>query len=410
MLYSKFYYHEEKMIRRQDGFTMVELIVTMAIFVITIAAVSAIFVPLLNQFKQQSKIAETNIEGMVGLEILRHDIEHAGFGLPWVLQPGLTIASYSEASAATTAPIPAPSKYNDGGSLPLNPPRAILSDDNVLNGSDYLVIKSTAVGINDAAGKYTDVIGTGGGGTTVKSWGNLADDLNTNDRTIVLILSRGENNQRILVNNVAAYTAPFAGGINNFPAEYSPSTAGDLFLIYGVSNDTTLANLRMPFNRADYYITRVAGPTIPIPARCAKGTTSARDTGILMKSVIEHASGNRGNGIPLLDCVADFQVAFDLDTTSPPDGIIEAHGTEDISGLTAQQIREQVKTVRVYILAHEGQKDINFTYANTGVCVGEVTATGCTPGHIYDLTAITDYARYRWRVYTLVVQTKNLRN
>ena len=405
MLYSKLYYHEEKMIRRQDGFTMVELIATMAIFVITIAAVSAIFVPLLNQFKQQSKIAETNIEGMVGLEILRHDIEHAGFGLPWVLQPGLTIASYSEASAATTAPIPDPSTYNDGGSLPLNPPRAILSGDNVLNGSDYLVIKSTAVGINDAAGKYTDVIGTGGGGTTVKSWGNLADDLNTNDRTIVLILSRGENNQRILVNKDDAYTALFKGGAN-FPAAYSPGTEGDLFLIYGVSNDTKLANLRMPFNRADYYITRVAGPTIPIPARCAKGTTSATDTGILMKSVIEQKTGDRGNGIPLLDCVADFQVAFDLDTNN--DGITEANGTEDISGLTAQQTREQVKAVRVYILAHEGQKDMNFTYANPSICVGE--GAGCTPGNIYDLTAITDYTRYRWRVYTLVVQTKNLRN
>jgi prepilin-type N-terminal cleavage/methylation domain-containing protein len=389
------------MIKRQAGFTMVELIVTMAIFVITIAAVSAIFVPLFNQFKQQSKIAETNIEGMVGLEILRHDIEHAGFGLPWVLQPGLTITSYSEASAVTTSPIPAPNSYNDGGSLPLNPPRGILSDDNVLNGSDYLVIKSTAVGINGAAGKYTDVIGTGGGGSTVKSWGNPADDLNENDRTIVLILSRGENNQRILVNKVAAYTALFKGG-TDFPTDYSPGTAGDLFLIYGITNDQTVADLRMPFNRADYYISRVAGTTIP--ARCAPGT------GILMKSVIEQKTGNRGNGIPLLDCVADFQVAFDLDTSIPPDGIIEAHGTEDISGLTAQQIREQVKTVRVYMLAHEGQKDISFTYANTDICVGEVIATGCSPGRSYDLTTITDYTHYRWRVYTLVAQTKNLRN
>lgn len=392
------------MIRRQDGFTMVELIITMAIFVITIVAVSAIFVPLLNQFKQQSKIAETNIEGMVGLEILRHDIEHAGFGLPWVLQPGLTTTSYSEASAATTAPIPAPSTYNDGGSLPLNPPRGILSDDNILNGSDYLVIKSTAVGINDAAGKYTDVIGTGGGGSTVKSWGNLADDLNTNDRTIVLILSRGENNQRILVNNGSAYTAvfpPAPPAANSFPAAYSPGTAGDLFLIYGVSNDTTLANLRMPFNRADYYISRVAGTTIP--ARCAPGT------GILMKSVIEQKTGNRGNGIPLLDCVADFQVAFDLDTSDPPDGIVDSTAEDLIGALvtTAEQTRERVKAVRVYILAHEGQKDMNFTYANPSIWVGD-TVLGT--GHSYDLTAITDYTRYRWRVYTLVVQPKNLRN
>lgn len=399
MLYSKLYYYEEKMIKRQAGFTMVELIITMAIFVITIAAVSAIFVPLLNQFKQQSKIAETNIEGMVGLEILRHDIEHAGFGLPWVIPVNVT---YQEASAAEA------SLYNEATVAgTTNPPKAILSGNivtfaspnNVFNGSDYLVLKSTAVGINDAAGKYTDVIGTGGGGRTVKAWNNPADDLNTNDRTIVLILSRGENNQRILVNDGPAYTALFAGG-TNFPAAYSPGTEGDLFLIYGVSNDTTLANLRMPFNRADYYIWR-GGTTAAnddVPDRCALGT------GILRKAVIAHADGDR-TLLPLLDCVADFQVAFDLDINN--DGIIEANGTEDISGLTAQQTREQVKAVRVYILAHEGQKDMNFTYANASIWVGD-TVLGT--GRSYNLTAITDYTRYRWRVYTLVVQTKNLMN
>jgi len=396
------------MIRRQDGFTIVELIVTMAIFVMAIAAISAVFVPLLNQFKQQSKIAETNIEGMVGLDILRRDIEQAGFGLPWVLQPGLTTLSYSEASGSTTAPIPAPNKYNDG-SPTLNPPRAILSENEAFPDlSDYLVIKSSAVGINDASGKYADVIGTAGGGNAVKAWGNLADDLKAGDRTVVLDLTEG-NDQHILVNDGSAYTAvfpivPAPPAPIVFPDAYSPGTEGKLFLIYGITNDTTLASLRMPFNRADYYIRRVAGTTIP--PRCAKGTTSATNTGVLMKSVIEQKTGDRGNGIPLLDCVADFQVAFDLDTNN--DGIVDPPATEDISGLNAQETRQRVKAVRVYILAHEGQKDMNFTYANNSICVGE--GAGCAPGHIYDLTAIADYTNYRWRVYTLVVQTKNLRN
>ena len=65
------------------GFTMVELMVTMVVFVLAISAASQIFTKLLTQFKQQSKIAETNIEGIVGLDLLRQDIKHAGLGLPW---------------------------------------------------------------------------------------------------------------------------------------------------------------------------------------------------------------------------------------------------------------------------------------------------------------------------------------
>ena len=68
------------MINRQDGFTMTELLITMTIFVFAIAAISNIFVPLLTQFKQQSRLAETQIEGAVGLDILRRDLEQAGFG------------------------------------------------------------------------------------------------------------------------------------------------------------------------------------------------------------------------------------------------------------------------------------------------------------------------------------------
>ena len=66
------------MIQNQKGFTLVELIVTMTIFVLVIAAASGVFTGLLTQFKQQSKITETNIEGVVGLEILRHDLSSAG--------------------------------------------------------------------------------------------------------------------------------------------------------------------------------------------------------------------------------------------------------------------------------------------------------------------------------------------
>ncbi len=95
----------------------------MVIFVFTIAAATNIFVPLLTQFKQQSKVAETQIEGIVGLDLLRRDIEQAGFGLPWNIATAVTTATYSEASGNVSPLTFPPSDYNDAP----DPPRAILS-------------------------------------------------------------------------------------------------------------------------------------------------------------------------------------------------------------------------------------------------------------------------------------------
>jgi hypothetical protein len=350
----------------------------MVVFVLTIAAASAIFVPILTQFKQQSKIAESNIEGMIGLELLRKDMEQSGFGIPWVVP---TAVNYTEATEAVAT------GYNDS---PSDPPRAILSGSDVgTNGSDYLVIKATSVATNDAATKWTYVTGTGGGNSTVQTWGSTAEDLvNGQDRVIVIIPSRGEANQKVLVNDGASFSDIYDS--TSFPAGFAPATSNDRFLVYGVDS----VNLRMPFNRADYYIS-----TTNVPPRCASGT------GVLMKGLINHASGNRNPEIPLLDCVADMQIIFRRDTDD--DGAIDSNDDDiDALGLTAQQIREQLKEVRVYILAHEGQRDATYTYPNSTILLGEFGN-----GHTFNFGggAISDWQRYRWKVYRFVVKPDNLR-
>lgn len=380
------------MIKRQEGFTMVELLITMVIFVFTIAAASSIFVPLLTQFKQQSKLAETQIEGIVGLDLLRRDIEQAGFGLFSLLPESVGFA-YTEGSGNTEGTVPAPSTYNDAS----NVPRAIVAGNNVagLGSSDYLVIKATSVAVNDAAMKWTYVVDPPAGGQ-VKVWGNAAEDLNNGDYVIVL------DQQRKLVYEGGSFSVAFN------QAAFPPPGFNTLRMIYGVDPDTSL---RMPFNRADYYIRRVAGTSIP--ARCAPGT------GILMKSVINQANGNRGAGMPLLDCVADMQVifGFDMDEDGERGTFSDANGgtvTSFLEGATVAQVqaalsdatrlRRHLKEVRVYILAHEGQRDTTFTYPTSTVTVGEMNL-----GRNYDLAAgITDWQDYRWKIYTISVKPNNL--
>jgi len=391
------------MIKREAGFTLVELLITMVIFVFTIAAASNIFVSLLTQFKQQSKIAETQTEGLVGLDLLRRDIEQAGFGLPWNIAAAVTTATYSEASGTLSPLAFPPSNYNDAP----DSPRAVLSDDNIgLNGSDYLVIKATSVATNDATMKWAYVVQEDVGGvlqSVVKTWGSGVEDLDPTDRVIVMIPSRGTNNQRILVDSGGVFSVQF----QNVPdSAYSPGIERDLYLIYGVDPDT---DLRMPFNRADYFI-RGAGGGFAIPPRCAPGT------GVLMKSVINQADGARGAGMPLLDCVADMQVVFGVDVDN--DGDFEPGAalstdayTADISAFNALQVRQQVREIRVYLLAHEGQKDTTYTYPNATVALPAAPDPGSGSGSTFDFDAalITDWENYRWKTYRIVVKPNNLR-
>ncbi|MEW6569826.1 MAG: hypothetical protein AB1390_01425 [Nitrospirota bacterium] len=380
------------MIKKGAGFALVELLVTMAIFLLTISAASSVFVPLLTQCKQQSRITESNIEGILGLEILRRDVEHAGFGLPWEIPEGLT---YFEAAN------PPGSDFNEvTASGTTDPPRAIQSGNDVnypdiVKGSDYLVIKATNVAINEAATKWAD-ISNDGSRIYVKSWASTADDLNAGDRVIVLVLSKGENGQRILKtsdNNNRNFTVQF--NQSSFSKEFSP-LQGETYLIYGVTGPANPATkpLMMPFNRADYYVSNRN-----VPQRCAPRT------GVLRKALLNHSGTYQGGIHPLLDCVADMQVIYGFDKDA--DGDFEpGSGDEYINSLarfTAQEIREQVKEVKIFILAHEGQKDVNYRYSNDTISVGGAL------GRNFSLSTIPNYQNYRWKVYTIVVKPHNLR-
>jgi hypothetical protein len=253
-----------------------------------------------------------------------------------------------------------------------------------LNNSDYLVIKSTIVGTSEASQRWTYIIG----GLQPHVWGS--NDLSNGDRVIVLWPRSVTGFSKELVIDGADFFTTYSSSA--FPTEFSPVAATARFVIYGVDPDT---NLRMPFNRADYYIQRPA----TIPQACAP------NTGILYKATINQGDGAR-NPEPLIDCVADMQVIYRLDTNN--DGTIDST-VNNISGLTAQQVREQVKEVRVYILSHEGERDRSFRYRNSTIIVGEIFG-GILFGRTFNLSSTigADWANYRWKVSTLVVKPRNL--
>jgi prepilin-type N-terminal cleavage/methylation domain-containing protein len=412
------------MIKREDGFSLVELMITMVVFVFVIAAASQVFTGLLTQFKQQSKIAETNIEGIVGLEILRRDIEHAGYGLPWNVTGAnwSDLPNYIEAESISCTP-----NTNDFDDAPNNAPKAILSRNNasfsgcgansIFNGSDYLVIKAVNITRSDTTQRWTRLRSG-----NEKRNGLSGDNFDDTDRVIVISPGSTDANGMALV----AYSS---GGTTYWHTTYdatlnfAPADETETRVIYGLDPlDTTGEpyTRRMPFNRADYYIWRnsTSTATDEVPDRCAP------NTGVLRKAVISQKNGQRENPLPLLDCVADMQVVFGLDTDATPDNVINCYVNnlaDSLATVDAENIRNRIKEVRVYILAHEGQIDRAFTFTPpipaSSIRVGESSAvlpggscTGVTVlGRDFDLSGITNWQNYRWKVYTLVVKPNNLR-
>ncbi|MDP3259075.1 MAG: PilW family protein [Thermodesulfovibrionales bacterium] len=401
-----------RLLSTKAGFSLVELMITMVVFLIVIAAASGILTGMITQFKQQSKIAETNIEGAIGLEMMRRDIEHAGYGLPW----SLGIATYSEALNDGNT-VQNETGYNDSTS---NPPRAFVSGNGEGSGnSDVLVIKAMNVAIwaNGASSKWTHLFN----GNTVREWTPTTERLETSDRVIVL---RTDENRTLVVSGgsfTTRYAENGAAADNLVNAAFAPTDNTETRVVYGVTPlataDVTTA-LWMPFNRTDYYVRTPA----TMPTNCANGT------GILYKATVNQ-SGMTGvtagglNELPILDCVADMQVGFGVDTDTAPDGVPNCYVNNLGAAITADagNIRSRVKEVRVYILAHEGQYDRDFTFTPpilpSSIRVGEPSANLpggiCTAetvlGRDFDLAGITNWQNYRWKVYTLVVKPNNLR-
>ncbi|SPQ00576.1 putative Type IV pilus minor pilin PilW [Candidatus Sulfobium mesophilum] len=419
------------LIRNDRGFTLVELMITVVVFVLVIIAASQVFTALLTQFKQQSKIAESNIEGVVGLEIMRRDLDHAGFGLPWDLNG----AAYTEA-VADTATAADDTTFNDGP--PGNPsrgsdaagnsnvPGAIRSGNDLgwigggAKNSDVLVIKATNIALSAASQGWT-YISNIGALNVIKSAGS--QDNPPQDTPVIVVQPSRGSQRRVLVNGGNFWTL-FKNNLADFDDAFEPGPQFSMqyHVAYGISDIGTTP--RMPFNRADYYIKR---PIAGMPGRCAP------NTGILYKGVIVNNDASTDKGkhseLPLLDCVADMQVDYWLDTDN--DGTVNPPAVESIANLTAQDMRSQLREIRIYIIAQEGQRDANFDCTNGGTsphCASTVvelypdgssqtldTVSGLSGPFFANLADVVntptsdEYKHYRWKRYTIVVQPGNLR-
>lgn len=449
--------------KQERGFSIMEYVVSMALLLIIFTIAFEVFVPVAKSGKVESGNIQSQIEGLIGLELFRRDIVSAGVGLPWSYPAGFT---YSEA-ASTEDPW---KWYNDDGTgevvgsnhnttIASQPPRPIIATDGQLSGhlppsdwvvgSDILTIKSAGVADlyqassgpvfknNTAIDKWTMLSSTASNVPQLRIWGGNRDPGNT-DRVIVLQPANTQGSFMLGLSGTNFDTTTTA------LTSFQPGNTQDAYYVYALHDDQAgaVTSLNFPFNRADYYVS--TDPAI-VPKRCAAGT------GVLVKRILDHQNQTEDDPLPLLDCVADFQIVLGVDNadnalsqrnclTNPTgDHMFDVRLFFNSATTTpnSAQIRSSYKEIRLYILAQEGSYDRDYTYteftkyssdslAAGKVVVGEDNPNDCDPGgssscdcaqdggdeklgRLFDLAAnVPTYSHYRWKIYRMTIKPEGL--
>jgi len=365
--------------KREKGVTLIELMVSLLVLTIVVAISLTFFTKQLQLTTGQSRISESSQEALSAMQTLRRDIETAGYGLPWDMA-GL---SYNEAISSAAA-------YNDA---PSNPPRAIIID----NANSRLVLKGTALG-NKSASKHWGVYDSSG--VFYNGFSGTSSDYTKLNRFVAndyaIILTAGS---RKLIRNGSNWSYKYNGG--GFASV--PPLQSNSYLVYGISDTSSP---RTPFNRIDYYLSSPAS----LPSNCAAGSY------VLYRGIMNSSGGIGPPYYPILNCVAGFHIwlgetdsSGKISYSSSPDFAIAPSGKDK-----AFDERAKLKIVKVYLLVQNGKKDRNYDFKNSPEFSSpssyNFTDNDTSPpiSDGFDLSTITDWQNYRWKLIKMTVIPKNL--
>jgi prepilin-type N-terminal cleavage/methylation domain-containing protein len=364
------------------GFSLVELLVTMAIFGILMTGIFQAYIAQMQNTTREYGIAESDIDRQVGQGIIYRDIFMAGYGLaddygglftPWALQS------------------------EDGGPNSTDPP-------------DTLTLMGTALGMNSQqAQHWSFATNVSGADFQPYQWRDALNNAdareNLQNSDMVIMIEPGS--KRLLTEDTA--TIPWPPWLYKYiDGDDDITTAADNHLvtsdgsnlnpvtnnavIYGLYKDGSLPVATLPYYAVRYYITDQLGDGC---------VTGARN---LLRAE-SRTSATPDNGEAVIPCVADFQVALGLDTDNDRDiDLWHDGGVTAGEGYDPARLNRSLRQVRVYALTQIGDPDRFYTYPSSTIYVGDESLGIGRPFSLSD-----EQRRYRWRVIRFVAVPRNIR-
>lgn len=335
----------------EKGFTMLELMVSLAILAVVLTGSYSVFVTQFQHNSREYKIAEGEMEFSIAKNIIERDIIMAGFGL---------------ADDYSSAP---------GGFAP----RAIRA----ANGPpDTLTLMGTALGINSREAQ-TWTFSTSA--LAFRVWGDGREDVQAGD----MVVAMAPNTKRLLTEGGATWLFKYQNAVSNFNPPLS--ALSQWTLVYGVDKNATV-----PYATVAYALGSAAAT--PTPASCANGSQS------LLRTEYWTVNPVATDSIPVQTCVLDFQVSVGLDTDENESIDLWDEGGAITAGYDAASFKKRVKQVRLYILTQAGGRDANYTYPSNTIRVGDaLLGTGS------DFNLSAEQLKFRWKVIGITVTPRNIR-
>ncbi len=350
----------------KKGFTIIEIVVTLFIVMAALAIGYYTFVKVLKLSIYHSSTQKSQINTLIGTALLRYDCEMAGYGLTQSIPQNVDSSNYQEAISDQAK------TFNNAPSPPW--PFQIGS----YNNASYLVIRSTIANINNASRKWSILYYDGAnwqiqGYSDNLKWPNSQSDYHfqkgVDDNSYVIILHDKEL--------YAKQRGLYYFKLSTLPQNANIPPSGFTYIVYGVDPDT---QLRMPFNRVDYYLDNKNMPNI-----CAPNTFE------LYRATINQNNGSI-NPQPLLDCVAKFEVAL-------KSGNVWYTRKNPLPDLNSSL---NVQEVRIFIVQQSGKLDPSYT--NTS----PITLGDKDTGVLSTFVPTGNQVHYQWKTIILSVRPRNL--
>ncbi len=323
----------------RQGFTLIELMITMAIMTIIIGLSGPVYQTILSGVKGNTIESQVYQDIVNNMDLIRLDIEHAGYGI---------------ARDETDLPIEW-SEVNQELEL-----RSVLNNTNQTTmGWALLNCTSTEQVIpavcNDSAGLPKPPY--------------IVNQKETPCLQSMVLLDSSKNFEKLVTpGDLTCPATPTIGLYTAYP--YGLYTA---YPYDSAANDQCATGF---CSRITYRLSGANG-TPASKTACAAGTYD------LLREVGTNGTG----GDTIIDCVADFRVRFDLDTDN--NGSINTSEASVLpAAASAGLLMDQVKNVEFVFLVQAGQRDDDLN-SNPNTTVSGVTLS---------LAGVTNANNYRWKV------------